>query len=149
MSTKIFLNLPIKDLDKTIAFFTKAGFTFNKQFTDENATCMIISEDIFAMLLVEKFFKTFTKKTICDTTKSTEVILALGVKSRKKVDELMKKVLAAGATEPREAQEHGWMYGRSFQDINGHLWEVFWMDPSKVQKDKVSRRKNRGQSRTL
>jgi predicted lactoylglutathione lyase len=130
MATKIFVNLPVKDLNKSIEFFTKLGFTFNPQFTDENATCMIIGEDIFAMLLVEEFFKTFTKKTICDSTKSNEVILALSTESRAKVDEMIKKVIEVGGIEPKEPQDHGWMYGRSFQDIDGHLWEIMFMEES-------------------
>ena len=132
MPRQIFVNLPVKDLKKTIEFFTKLGFKFNPQFTDENATCMVIGENIFAMLLVEKFFKTFTKKEICDTKKSTEAILALSVNSRKEVDEMMDKVKRAGGTEPRPAQDHRWMYGRSFEDMDGHRWEVFHMDMSKM-----------------
>ena len=96
MATKIFVNLPVKDLNKTIEFFTKLGFTFNPQFTDENATCMIVGEDIFVMLLVEKFFKTFTKKEISDTTKDTEVIVALSAESREKVDQMISRVIEAG-----------------------------------------------------
>ncbi|MGH9993408.1 MAG: VOC family protein [Nitrososphaera sp.] len=133
MTTKMFVNLPVKDLNKTIAFFTKLGFTFNPQFTDENATCMIVGEDIFVMLLVDKFFKTFTKKEICDTTKDTEVIVALSAESREKVDHMINKVIEAGGREPREPQNHEWMYGRSFQDIDGHLWEVFYMDESAIK----------------
>jgi uncharacterized protein len=124
MATKIFVNLPIKDLNRTVDFFTKLGFSFNPQFTDENATCMIIGEDIFVMLLVEKFFKSFTKKEICDATKDAEVIIALSAESREKVDQMINRVINAGGREPREPQDHGWMYGRSFQDIDGHLWEV-------------------------
>jgi uncharacterized protein len=135
MATKIFVNLPAKDLNKTIEFFTKLGFTFNPQFTDENATCMIVGEDIFVMLLVEKFFKIFTKKEICDTTKDTEVIIALSAESREKVDQMINKVIEAGGSESREPQDHGWMYGRSFQDINGHLWEIIYMDESAVKKE--------------
>jgi predicted lactoylglutathione lyase len=135
MATKIFVNLPVKDLNKTIEFFTKLGFTFNSQFTDENATCMIVGEDIFVMLLVEKFFKIFTKKEICDTTKDTEVIIALSAESREKVDQMINKVIEAGGSESREPQDHGWMYGRSFQDINGHLWEIIYMDESAVKKE--------------
>ena len=96
MPTKIFVNLPVKDLNKSVTFFTKLGFTFNAQFTDEKATCMIIGEDIFVMLLVEKFFKTFTKKQVSDASKSTEVILALSADSKEKVDELVEKALKAG-----------------------------------------------------
>ena len=134
MATKIFVNLPVKDLNKTVEFFTKLGFRFNPQFTDENATCMIVGEDIFVMLLVEKFFKTFTKKEICDATKDAEVIVALSAESREKVDQMMNKVIEAGGRESRESQDYGWMYGRSFQDIDGHLWEIVYMDESAVQK---------------
>src|ERR687897_19110 len=134
MATKIFVNLPVKDLNKTTEFITKLGFTFNPQFTDENATCMIVGEDIFVMLLVEKFFKTFTKKEICDTTKDTEVIIALSTESREKVDEMILNVIEAGGKETREPQDHGWMYGRSFQDINGHLWEIIYMDEKALKK---------------
>jgi hypothetical protein len=132
MATKIFVNLPVKDLNRSVEFFTKLGFKFNPQFTDENATCMIVGEDIFVMLLVEKFFKTFTKKEISDATKNTEVIVALSADSREKVDEMINKVIEAGGIEPKEPQDHGWMYGRSFQDIDGHLWEIFYMDSSAV-----------------
>jgi predicted lactoylglutathione lyase len=134
MITNIFVNLPVKDLNKTVEFFTKLGFTFNPQFTDENATCMIVGKDIFVMLLVEKFFKTFTKKEISDTTKNTEAIVALSAQSREEVDQMMEKVLDAGGREARDPQDHGWMYGRSFEDINGHLWEIFYMDESAMKK---------------
>ena len=135
MITNIFVNLSVKDLNKTVEFFTKLGFTFNPQFTDENATCMIVGKDIFVMLLVEKFFKTFTKKEISDTTKNTEAIVALSAQSREEVDQMMEKVLDAGGREAREPQDHGWMYGRSFEDINGHLWEIFYMDESAMKKE--------------
>jgi len=135
MINQIFVNLPVKDLNKTIDFFTKVGFKFNPKFTDENATCMIIGENIFAMLLVEKYFKTFIKKEITDTNKSTETILALSTTSNEKVDNIMKKVISAGGLEPREPQDYGWMYSRSFQDIDGHLWEIFFMDESKMPKE--------------
>jgi uncharacterized protein len=135
VTTKIFVNLPAKDLNKTIEFFTKLGFKFNPQFTDENATCMIVGEDIFVMLLVEKFFKTFTKKEICDTSKNTEVIVALSVEGREKVDQMINKAIEAGGTESREPQDHGWMYGRSFEDINGHIWEITYMDKSALKND--------------
>jgi uncharacterized protein len=135
VTTKIFVNLPANDLNKTIEFFTKLGFKFNPQFTDENATCMIVGEDIFVMLLVEKFFKTFTKKEICDTSKNTEVIVALSVEGREKVDQMINKAIEAGGKESREPQDHGWMYGRSFEDINGHIWEIIYMDESALQND--------------
>ena len=134
MTTQIFVNLPVKDLSRTVQFFKKIGFAFNPQFTDENATCMIINDNIFVMLLVEKFFKSFTKKEICDTTKDTEVIIALSTDSREKVDEMMQNVFEAGGKESREPQDHGWMYGRSFQDINGHLWEIIYMDEKALKK---------------
>ena len=135
MTTKTFVNLPAKDLNKTIEFFTKLGFKFNPQFTDENATCMIVGEDIFVMLLVEKFFKTFTKKEICDSSKNTEVIVALSVEGREKVDQMINKAIEAGGREYREPQDHGWMYGRSFEDINGHIWEIIYMDESALKND--------------
>lgn len=135
MTTKIFVNLPVRDLNKTVEFFTKLGFKFNPQFTDENATCMIVAEDIFVMLLIEKFFKTFTKKEISDTTNNTEVIMALSAESREKVDQMINKALEAGGRESRELQDHGWMYGRSFEDINGHLWEIIYMDENALKDD--------------
>ena len=135
MTTKIFVNLPVRDLNKTVEFFTKLGFKFNPQFTDENATCMIVAEDIFVMLLIEKFFKTFTKKEISDTTNNTEVIMALSAESREKVDQMINKALEAGGRESRELQDHGWMYGRSFEDINGHLWEIVYMDENALKDD--------------
>ena len=140
MNTQIFVNLPVKDLDKSIEFFTQLGFTFNPQFTDQNATCMVIGENIYAMLLVEKFFKTFTKKDIADAAKSTEVLLAITADSREKVDEMMEKVTAAGGSEPRAPQDHGWMYGRAFEDLDGHTWEVFHMDESSMPEEMKQKR---------
>jgi predicted lactoylglutathione lyase len=123
---QIFVNLPVRDLKKTMDFFAKLGFSFNPVFTDENAACMVISENIYAMLLVEKFFKGFIPgKEICDSRKSTEVLVALSAGSRQEVDELVRKAVAAGGSEYREAQDYGWMYGRAFQDIDGHIWETF------------------------
>jgi predicted lactoylglutathione lyase len=132
MATKIFVNLPVKDLDKSVEFFTKLGFTFNPQFTDKNATCMIVGEDIFVMLLVEEFFKTFTKKKISDASTSTEVILALSADSKEKVDEMIRNATDAGATTPIEKQDQGWMYSHGFQDLDGHLWEVIYMDAAGI-----------------
>ncbi|MCW3080774.1 VOC family protein [Segetibacter sp.] len=128
MATKIFVNLPVKDLDKSIVFFTKLGYSFNPQFTNEKATCMIIGEDIFVMLLVEEFFKTFVPNEIADATKSTESIICLSAESREKVDELVRKAIEAGGKTYNEAQDHGFMYGHGYQDLDGHLWEVMWMD---------------------
>jgi predicted lactoylglutathione lyase len=128
MGTRMFVNLPVKDLKKTKEFFGKLGFSFNPMFTDENAACMVISEDNYAMLLTEKFFKNFIPdKEICDS-KSTEAIVALALESRAKVDEIVSKAIAAGGSEYREKQDYGWMYGRAFQDINGHIWEPFYAD---------------------
>lgn len=124
--TKIFVNLPVKDLKKTMEFFGKLGYSFNPMFTDENAACMVITEDIYAMLLVENFFKSFIPdKEISDSKRNAEVLVALTANSRQQVDELIGKAVAAGGSEYRQAQDYGWMYGRAFQDINGHIWEVF------------------------
>ena len=136
MAKQIFVNLPVKNLNKTTEFFTKLGFKFNPQFTDENATCMIIGKDMYAMLLVEKFFKTFTpNKKISDARKNAEVLVALSVESRAKVDEMIKKAENAGGKEYRTAQDYGWMYGRAFEDINGHIWEIGYMDESKMPQE--------------
>lgn len=132
MATKIFVNLPVKDLNKSIEFFTKLGFGFNQQFTDEKATSMVISDDIYVMLLVESYFKTFTKKEIADAKKTTEVIICLSVDSREAVDDIVSKAIAAGGSIHNEKQDHGFMYVNSFQDLDGHLWEVMWMDPAAV-----------------
>jgi hypothetical protein len=134
MTTKIFVNLPVKDLSKAKDFFNKLDFKFNPQFTDENAACMIVDENIFVMLLVEKFFKIFTKKEICDTIKNTEAIIALSADSREKVDEMINKAIGSGGIESREPQDHGWMYGRSFEDIDNHIWEIIYMDEKAIKK---------------
>lgn len=133
MSIKIFVNLPVKDLKKSMEFFTSLGFSFNPQFTDENAACLVFSESIYAMLLTEKFFKTFVTKEIADTNKTTEVINALFLDSRKAVDELVDKAMQAGAKKYRDPDEMDFMYSRSFSDLDGHLWEVGYMDPNHVQ----------------
>jgi predicted lactoylglutathione lyase len=132
MATKIFVNLPVKDLDRSIAFFTGLGFTFNPQFTDENATCMVISDNIFAMLLTEKFFKTFTSKPISDATKSTEVLIALDTSSRDEVTQIVAKAKELGATIYSEPNDHGWMYQHAFADLDGHQWEFAYMDESQL-----------------
>ncbi|MEX6689270.1 VOC family protein [Danxiaibacter flavus] len=130
MATQIYVNIPVKDLDRSIQFFTALGFMFNPQFTNKNATCMIISEDIFAMLLTEPFFKTFTKKEICDSSKNIEAIMALSVDNKSKVDDIVDNAIKAGGTSPKDTQNDGWMYSRSFEDPDGHLWEIFYMDES-------------------
>jgi uncharacterized protein len=132
MATKIFVNLPVKDLKKSINFFTQLGFSFNQQFTDEQATCMVIGENIFAMLLVEERFQDFTKKPISDAKKSTEVLLALDAESREAVDTMIKNAVKAGGSIYSDPQDHGWMYGHSFADLDGHQWEILYMDESKI-----------------
>ena len=132
MAKNIYVNLPVKDLKRTVAFFTQLGFKFNPQFTDENATCMIISDNIFVMLLVESRFRDFTKKEICDAKKSTEVLIALDTDSKEKVDEMIKKAVAAGGSTYMGPQDHGWMYQHSFADLDGHQWEVLYMDPKGI-----------------
>lgn len=131
-SRKIFVNLAVKDLGKAVEFFTQLGFSFDPQFTDEHATCMIVSDEAFVMLLAEDRFKDFTKKEIVDSTTHTEAILALSADSKEAVDELVNKALAAGGQPANDPMDHGFMYGWSFQDLDGHLWEVLWMDPSAV-----------------
>ena len=133
MATKIFVNLPVRNLNKSIEFFTKLGFSFNQRFTDKTATCMIVTDDIFVMLLTEEKFKSFTPKEICDATKYTEALVALSLESRAKVDEMIRKAVAAGGTTYNEPQDHGFMYGHGFQDLDGHIWELFYMEPSAVQ----------------
>ena len=127
MSTQIFVNLPVKDLQRSVEFFSKLGYTFDPQYTDENATCMIIADNIFAMLLVKPFFESFISKPVADAHKTAEVILALSADSRTAVDVLVDKAIAAGAGEPRPTQDLAFMYQRGFEDLDGHLWEVFHM----------------------
>lgn len=127
MSRKIFVNLAVADLDRSVAFFRALGFEFNPQFTNENATCMVVSDSIFVMLLVKPFFQTFTTKTLCDAHQSTEVIVCLGVESRAEVDDLVARAVAAGGRAPSAPQDHGFMYQHSFEDLDGHLWELVFM----------------------
>jgi predicted lactoylglutathione lyase len=132
-SRKLFVNVAVRDLDKSVEFFTKLGFSFDPRFTDETATCMLIGEDAYAMLLVESRFKDFTKKQLADPTKQTEAILAVSADSREDVDRLADTALEAGASPANDPMEMDFMYGRSFNDPDGHLWEVFWMDPSALE----------------
>ncbi len=133
MSRQMFVNLPIKNMERTQAFFKSLGFTFNPQFTNEQGACMVVSEDHnYVMLLVEPFFQGFTNKPIADATQGTEVLLCLSCESREEVDELVKKALAAGGTAPMPAQDHGFMYGHGFTDLDGHMWELMYMDPGAV-----------------
>ena len=126
MANQIFVNLPVKDLNRSVDFFTRLGYTFNPQFTDENATCMIIGENIYAMLLVEDYFRTFTDREVIDARKGAEAIIALALDSREAVDEQVAKARAAGGTTPREPQDLGFMYQHAYQDLDGHLWEIMW-----------------------
>ena len=135
MAKQIFINLPVKDISKSISFFKKLGFKFNPRFTDDKAACMIIGENIFAMLLLEKFFKTFTKKEIADAKKTTEVLIAIDTKSRKEVNEMIKKAVDAGGSIYNKPQDHGSMYGHSFADLDGHQWEVLYMDETAMPKE--------------
>ncbi|MFF1719601.1 VOC family protein [Streptomyces sviceus] len=129
----IFVNLPVNDLDASKKFFTELGYSINPQFSDDNAASVVISDTIVAMLLTKPFYATFTKKEIADATKTSEVLVALSAESRAKVDELVDKALAVGGTPAGETQVHGFMYGRSFDDPDGHTWEVVWMDPAAIQ----------------
>ncbi|CAM3659513.1 lactoylglutathione lyase [Flavobacterium saliperosum S13] len=131
MKSQIFINLPVKDLAKAMAFYAHIGFTNNPQFTDETAACMIISDEIFVMLLTHDKFKQFITKQIADTTKTTAVINSLSLESVAKMNEMMTKVLAAGGNEYSDAKDYGFMQQRSFEDLDGHCWEVFYMDVSK------------------
>ncbi|WP_167481487.1 MULTISPECIES: VOC family protein [Amycolatopsis] len=129
----IFVNLPVSDLDRVKEFWTDLGYEFNPQFTDENAACLVFSDTIYAMLLRNEFFGTFTDKQIIDTAKSTEVLLALSAESREAVDALVDKAVAAGGRETRDPMDYGQMYQRVFEDPDGHNWEIMWMDPAAVR----------------
>lgn len=133
MPTKIFVNLPVKDLKRSMDFFKTLGFSFNPQFTDDKAACLIINDgSIYAMLLTEPFFKSFTRKEICDATKQTEVLIALDAESKEKVQELVRKAVESGGSTYMDPQDHGWMYQHSFADPDGHQWEILYMDESKM-----------------
>lgn len=135
MPTQIFVNMHVKDLAKSKVFFEKLGYSFNPQFTDENAACLVISDTIYCMLLTTGQMERFVPmgKTIADAHKTTETLLALSCDSKDAVDALFDKAIAAGATETRPTEDHGFMYGRSFNDLDGHIWEVFWFDPNALQ----------------
>ena len=135
MAKQIYLNLPVKDLNKSIEFFSKLGFSFNPKFTDANATCMNVGENIYVMLLVEKFFQTFTKKEIANAHKTVESIIGITAESKNDVDKMLKKALSIGAKPANKPYDHGWMYGASFEDLDGHIWEIFFMDESKMPEE--------------
>ncbi|MGW5125391.1 VOC family protein [Streptomyces sp. NPDC004069] len=129
----VFVNLATNDVAASRTFFTELGYTINPQFSSDDCVCVVISDTIIAMLLSRQHYATFTKKEIADSTKSSEVLICLSAESREKVDELVQKAVAAGGTASGETQDQGFMYGRSFDDLDGHTWEVMWMDPAAVQ----------------
>lgn len=133
MTRQIFVNLAVDDLPRSKEFFSKLGFEFNLQFTDDNAACMIVNADAYVMLLTRRFFEGFTKRAVCDTSKQTEALLAISCESRAAVDELVHKAIAAGGSHAMDPMDHGFMYAWTFYDPDGHHWEVVWMDPSAVQ----------------
>jgi predicted lactoylglutathione lyase len=130
MGRQIYVNLPIKNMERTQAFFASLGFSFNPQFSNDQGACMVVADDIYVMLLTEPFFQGFTKKPVADAKKSTEVLLCLSCGSRAEVDELVRKAVAAGGTTPVPPQDHGFMYGHGFEDLDGHQWELMYMDPN-------------------
>ena len=130
MADKIFVNLPVQNLKKSMDFFSSLGFTFNRQFTDDTAACMVISDDIYTMLLTHAKFTEFTPNPICDATKSTEVLICLSRDSRAAVDDMVRKAVAGGGKTFNQPQDHGFMYGHGFQDLDGHIWELIYMKPS-------------------
>lgn len=132
-SRKLFVNLAVRDLKRSMDFFSRLGFTFNPQFTDDKAACLVFSDDAYAMLLSDPFFKSFSKRQPCDTTRSNEVYLALSCDSRAEVDSMVRKAIDAGGSHAMDPQDHGFMYGWSFYDPDGHHWEVMWMDPAAIQ----------------
>ncbi len=133
MGTNIFVNLPVRDLDKSVEFFSKLGYKFNPDFTDKTATCMIVSKEIFVMLLTQEKFKLFIPNEICDATKSTEVLICLSCESRERVDQIVRTAVDAGGSTYNEPQDHGFMYVHGFQDLDGHIWEILFMEPSAVK----------------
>lgn len=129
MSRTLFVNLPVHDLTRSVEFFSALGLTFNPRFTDDRAACMVISEDAYVMLLAEPFFATFTSKPVVDASGATEAILCLSAETRDDVDALVRAALAHGGRPAGDPVDHGGMYGWSFQDVDGHQWEVMSMNP--------------------
>jgi predicted lactoylglutathione lyase len=132
MNTKVFINLPVKDLEASRAFYAALGYTINEQFSNEQAACVVISEEIYVMLLTHPFFTGFTSKEIADSTRTTEVLNCLSADSREAVDALVSKARNAGGAVPRESQDMGFMYSHGFEDVDGHIWEVCYMDMEAV-----------------
>ena len=129
----MFVNLSVRDVQASIAFFKALGFSFNPKFTDDHAGCMVVNDHAFVILLAEPFFRTFTKRQLCDTASHTEALLAISCDSREAVDAMVRQALAAGASHAMDSIDHGFMYGWSFYDRDGHHWEVVWMDPAAAQ----------------
>lgn len=130
---KLFVNVSVRNLEKAMEFFSRLGFEFNRQFTDEKAACMVVSDEAYFMLLTEPFFRTFARREPCDTSRYTEGMFAISCSGRAEVDELVKKALASGGAPAGPPTDHGFMYAWSFYDLDGHHWEVLWMDPGHVQ----------------
>ena len=130
---KLFVNIPVSDLQRSIEFFETLGFTFNTQFTDATGTSMLVGEDAYFMLLTRERFASYTKRPVGEPHQQTSALFALSVNSREEVDAMVNKAVAAGGSHALDPQDHGFMYGSSFYDLDGHHWEVFWMDPSVVQ----------------
>jgi uncharacterized protein len=130
---KLFVNVPVSDVQRSIRFFEALGFSFNPQFTDATATCMLVGEDAYFMLLARDRFTSFSKRPVGDPRTETNALFSISVRSREEVDEVVKKAVAAGGSYAADPQDHGFMYGWSFYDPDGHHWEVFWMDPSTIK----------------
>lgn len=133
MATNIFVNLPVADLDASKAFFGKLGFAFNPQFTDETAAAMVIDDNIFAMLLTHEKFRQFTPLPVADAKAATQVLIAISRESRDAVTALFDQAIAAGGTQVRPGDDYGFMMSQAFADLDGHIWEVMWMDPAHVE----------------
>lgn len=136
MASHIFINLPVNDLKKSVKFFTALGLSFNPEFTDKNAACLILSDSTFVMLITKSFFKTFTNKDISDARQATEVLIAIQVDSRERIDQVTNKVKKAGGLLISGPQDLGWMYQQSFADLDGHMWELIYMDETELRKNK-------------
>lgn len=132
MAKNLFVNLPVKDVERSRRFFNALGFSINEQFSDDKAICVVLGENLFAMLLKEEYFQTFTKKPLSDATKSTEVLIALDVDSREAVDKMIETAQKEGGSIYSEAADHGWMYQHAFADLDGHQWEIAYMDESQL-----------------
>ncbi|MEO6919408.1 MAG: glyoxalase/bleomycin resistance/extradiol dioxygenase family protein [Collimonas sp.] len=129
MHKQIYVNLPVRDLPRSVAFFQGLGYTFDAKFTNDQAACMELGENLYVMLLVEKFFETFAKKPVSDATRQTEVLICVSCDSRAQVDKLVALACTSGARKMKEAQDYGFMYSNGFHDLDGHVWEMMYMEP--------------------